>query len=421
MKQIIRYRFLLVLLVITGLLAGCGSSGKRMNKRVTLWRSDKIPYGTWYAYEHLQNIFPNATVLINKRSPDKYKTFTIKQNKTDDDNAIYDDKKITNIIIANRVIPDESEVAALLGMVAKGQNVFISGLRIGETLLDSLRLKTALYTSVYNVGDSLTLSVKNPETSDSLSFSYPGMALDNYFESLDTSITAILGKDKNGHANFVRFSYVGGGSLYIHLAPMAFTNFFLLHKNNKLYYDNVLSYLPQNTELVKWDDYFRYHESGNESGSPSNGGKGPFAALNWIISQPGLAAAFLLLLVLLVLIYLFESKRKQRIIPVIPPLKNASLDFVKTIGRLYFQRRDNKNLAQKMTVHFQDHVRSRYGIRNSLTDPEFEKRLNWKTGYDINAIKDLVYYMKMIQDEPTVSDEGLLELNRKLEHFYKYV
>jgi hypothetical protein len=409
-----------VLLAITGLLVSCGSSAKRMNKRVTLWRNDKIPYGTWYAYEHLGNIFPKATVLINKRSPDRYKTFTLKQNKTDYDNTVYDDRKITNIIIANRVVPDESEVLAILGMVAKGQNVFISGLRIGETLLDSLRLKTALYTSVYNISDSLTVSVKNPETSDSLSFSYPGMALDNYFESLDSSITTILGKDKYGRANFVRFSYVGGGSLYIHLAPMAFTNFFLLHKNNKQYYDNVLSYMPQNTELVKWDDYFRYHESGSEnSGSPNNG-KGPFAALSWIISQPALAAALGLLLILLIIIYLFESKRKQRIIPVIPPLKNASLDFVKTIGRLYFQRRDNKNLAQKMTVHFQDHVRSRYGIRNSFTDPEFEKRLAWKTGYDINAIKDLVYYMKMIQDGPAVSDEGLLELNRKLEHFYKY-
>jgi len=127
-----------------------------------------------------------------------------------------------------------------------------------------------------------------------------------------------------------------------------------------------------------------------------------------------------LLLLLMLIIYLFESKRKQRIIPVIQPLKNASVDFVKTIGRLYFQRHDNRNLAQKMTVHFQDHVRSKYGIRASLTDPEFEKRLVWKTGYDANATKDLLYYMNMLQDEPSITDEGLLELNRKLEHFYKH-
>jgi len=66
-------------------------------------------------------------------------------------------------------------------------------------------------------------------------------------------------------------------------------------------------------------------------------------------------------------------------------------------------------------------VRIRYGIRNSLTDPEFETRLAWKTGYDASAIKDLLYFMNMLQDEPAVSDNGLLELNSKLEHFYKYV
>jgi hypothetical protein len=170
---------------------------------------------------------------------------------------------------------------------------------------------------------------------------------------------------------------------------------------------------------VRWDDYFRYHKAGSEDGSDGKG-KGIFGASSWMGKQPGLAKAMWLLLILMLIIYLFESKRKQRAIPIIKPLTNASVDFVKTIGRLYFQRHDNKNLAQKMTVHFQDHVRGRYGIRAALTDPEFEKRLAWKTGYDLNAIKDLLYYMNMLQDEPDVSEEGLLELNRKLEHFYKY-
>src|SRR5581483_1659787 len=277
-------------------------------------------------------------------------------------------------------------------------------------LLDSLRLKTAFYTSYYNIRDSLTVSVNNPVTNDSLSYTYPGVAMDNYFVSLDTSITAILGRDKQGRANFVRFEYEGGGKLFIHLPPLALTNFFLLHKENKSYYDNVLSYLPKNTEEVRWDEYFRYHERGRDN--QSDNGQGLFGAFSWIMKQPPLAKALWLLLILLLIIYLFESKRKQRIIPEVLPLKNASVDFVKTIGWLYFQRRDNKNLAQKMIVHFQDHVRSKYGIRTSLTDPEFEKRLTWKTGYDANAIKDLLYHMNMLQDEPSVTDTGLLELNR---------
>ena len=413
---------MIVLVALTGLITSCGSGAKRMNKRVTLWRSDKIPYGTYYAYENLGEIFPGASVVINKRSPDRYKTFSLKnlKEKEEGDDVSYDDQKTTYIIVAGHVIPDNDEVAALLGMVSRGQHVFISSLRIGETLLDSLHLKTAYYTGAYNTNDSLTVSVNNPETNDSLSFSYPGMALDNYFVSVDSSITSILGRDKYGRPNFVRFTYEGGGDLFIHLAPVTFSNFFLLHKKNKAYYDNALSYLPQSSEVVRWDDYFRSHKAGSEDAGQDGKGKGLFGAGSWLGKQPGLAKAMWLLLVLILIIYLFESKRKQRAIPIIKPLTNASVDFVKTIGRLYFQRHDNKNLAQKMTVHFQDHVRSRYGIRAALNDPEFEKRLAWKTGYDINAIKDLLYYMNMLQDEYEVTDAGLLELNRKLEHFYKY-
>jgi hypothetical protein len=412
---------LILLLALAGMVASCGSGAKRLNKRVTLWRADKIPYGTYYAYENLHHIFPYASVVLNKKSPDRYRTFSLRTDKDDEDNSIaYDDQKTNYIIIANQVIPDENEVAALLNMVSKGQHVFISSLRISEALLDSLHLKTAFYTSAFNTDDSLTISVNNPVTNDSMSFTYPGYALDNYFVSVDSSITNILGKDKFGRANFVEFTYEGGGSLFIHLAPMAFTNFFLLHKSNKFYYDNALSYLPKNCDVVRWDDYFRYHTAGSSNSSGQNN-KSLFGAGSWLNKQPGLSKAMGLLMVLMLLIYLFESKRKQRIIPVIQPLKNASVDFVKTIGRLYFQRRDNKNLAQKMTVHFQDHVRSKYGIRVPLTDPEFEKRLAWKTGYDATALKEMVYFMNMLQDEHTVMDEALLELNQKLEHFYKHV
>lgn len=416
MKPIIPYRFLIALLLTAGLISSCGLNNKKLNKRVTLWRNDKIPYGTWFAYENLSSIFPDASIVINKRSPDRYKPVlqTIKEDYSDEDN-----RHTSYIVIANRVMPDENEVQAILGMVSRGQNVFISALSISETLLDSLKLKTALFTSFYNSRDSLTVSVNDPVSNDSVSYSYPGYSMDNYFVSMDSSITGIIGKDEMGRANFVRFNYDGGGSLFIHLAPMALTNFFLLHKENKGYYDNVLSYLPKNTEIVRWDDYFRYHEKGNDNQSGKSS-KGLLGAFSWISQQPALAKALGLLLILLLIIYLFESKRKQRIIPEIQPLTNASVDFVKTIGRLYFQRRDNKNLANKMMVHFLDHVRSKYSIRLPLSDPEFAKRLSWKTGYDVNSLTELLYNMNMLQDHSSVKDEDLLELNRKLEHFYKY-
>ena len=101
------------------------------------------------------------------------------------------------------------------------------------------------------------------------------------------------------------------------------------------------------------------------------------------------------------------------------PLRNASVDFVKTIGNLYYQRRDNKNLAGKMTAHFQDHVRNRYNIPTSRMDVDFEKRLSYKTGIDHQTIHDIVYQAKYLADQPSVSDGELLLFNQQLQNFYK--
>jgi hypothetical protein len=405
----------LLFLLLLSLMMACGK--KTMNDRVSLWRNDKIPYGCWYAYNELDYIFPNAEVVVNKLSPDRYRGYTPGDAVTYEDAAKYDDKKSAYMIITGDVVPDEEEVRALLSLAGSGKHVFISCMRMGPILLDSLRLKTAYSDSHYNFHDSLTVSVKNPLTSDSATYSYPGNSMDNFIIEMDENITKVLGRDGYGRPNFVRFDYEGGGSIFVHFAPLAFSNYFLLHNENKTYYDQALSFLPKDLEVVRWDDYFRYHEEGNERNK--NNSNSFIAFVKWVSGQHGLSTAFWLLLLLFALIYLFESKRKQRIIPEWPPLNNASLDFVKTIGRLYYQRRDNKNLAQKMTAHFLDHVRSRYNIRLSVNDEEFEKRLAWKAGHDPAAIRDLLYHIKYVQDEYTVTDEALMGLNARLENFYR--
>ncbi len=43
-------------------------------------------------------------------------------------------------------MPDEKETEGLIGLVSRGAKVFISSSSIDETLLDSLQLKTSLYT-----------------------------------------------------------------------------------------------------------------------------------------------------------------------------------------------------------------------------------------------------------------------------------
>jgi len=384
------------------------------DERVTLWRNDKIPYGTWYAHEHLARIFPGATVENVKTSPDPYQ----KSNGKDLYNSYSDNgNKKAYVIIANQVLPDSKEIEGLMNLVNQGSKVFISSSFIDEHLLDSLQLKASLYGGFMNGHDSMSLKVYDPVSWQETTYSYPGKAFDNYFNYVDSSITTVLGKDANGKANFVKIAYESGGAFYIHLAPMGFTNFFLLHKDNKAYYDQVLSWIPRNIEEVYWDDYFRNSAYGE--GKDGGGAKSGFKAWGWLMKQPSLAWFSFLLLLLLLIIYLFESKRKQRIIPPVAPLRNSSLDFVKTIGRMYFQRKDNKDLTHKMVTHFLTYVRNRYNMRTTVLDDDFVQRLAFKSGYDQSAVRSLVYALQYAQDSPAVTDQVLLELNHKLETFYQ--
>ena len=386
-----RWLFPLLLLALPSCHAG---RTKTLNRRITLWRKDKIPYGGYTAYESLKDIFPNADITINNKSP---AAFTQVKGKR------------TYIIIVPAMLPDASEMNGLLNFVGQGNTVFISAFQFGDSLIHSVNIKPA-HRSHFNMEmDSLQLSVHSPISNDSLTFAYPGDAYDDYARSMDSQYTTILGRDARGRPDFVRFNYKGGGALYLHFAPMAFTNFFLLHKDNMTYYDDVLSYLPASAGEVIWDEYFRYDE------------KKQFSAFRYIFSIPALRWAFWLLMLLFLLIYLFESKRRQRLVPVITGLRNTSLDFVRTIGRLYFQRRDNHNLALKMAAHFQDHVRTRYNLPAATLDDEFVSRLSWKTGLSREYLVEIVGAINGLQDQTAMTDDMLLEFNLKMNGFYKQI
>jgi hypothetical protein len=267
-----------------------------------------------------------------------------------------------------------------------------------------LNLKTT-QGNFYNSADTLRIKLRDPAGSSMLEFEYPGDSYSNSISELDSQYVSVLGVNELNSANFVKFSYRGGGAIYLHFAPMAFTNFFLLYKNNHSYYEDAFSYIPGSVTEVKWDDYFRQvHTNG-------------FTSLKFILSNPAFRWAFWLLLFLFLMIYLFESKRKQRVIQIISPLRNTSADFVKTVGRLYYQRRDNLNLAQKIVSHFFGYIRSKYNLQTTSIDSEFAEKLAYKSGHDKSEITDMLNGITLVLQQKSLSDEGLISLNRKIEAF----
>jgi hypothetical protein len=363
------------------------SSHKLLDERVSLWRIDKIPYGTKYTYDNLPFIFPDADIRTSSRFP------VLFQNENTDDTSR------ALIIVGPEFVPEPEEMNAIIRFASSGKNqVFISALNFGDTVMSILHLR--LKENLYSLEDSSGVSLKDPVQDEWVKYFYPGYTNESFFEEIDTGHTTILGKDNMGRPDFIRLSYAKGGAIYIHLNPFAFTNFFLLHNKNKSYYDIALSYLPKQTAVVEWSDYFRYRRQ-----------KAAFSSLRFILSKRSLKWAFWLTIILFLLMFLIETKRKQRPIIEIPDLRNASEDFVKTVGRLYFQHKNNQNLAIKMIAAYLENIRSTYNLSTSLLNDEFSFKLSIRSGRPADEIKRMVHLIHEARLKPDLTDRELMDLH----------
>jgi hypothetical protein len=112
----------------------------------------------------------------------------------------------------------------------------------------------------------------------------------------------------------------------------------------------------------------------------------------------------------------FEARRKQRAIPIIKPLANASLEFAGTIGTLYFQRGDHKNIAEKRIHFFYDYVRTHFFLSGREID--FVDKLSLKALKPLVEVEALVNSIIACQQANSISVSQLTDLNKKIESFY---
>ena len=128
--------------------------------------------------------------------------------------------------------------------------------------------------------------------------------------------------------------------------------------------------------------------------------------------------AYFLALACLALFAVFTGKRRQLIIPVINPPKNASLEFVKTIGNMYYRKGDHANMAGKLVQHFWFYVRERFGIASGqVKEDELLGIVALKTGMTEEDFRALQYQISDLDGKWTAN--RLMDLNSKLEDFYE--
>ena len=381
---------------------------REFDPRITLSRRDKIPYGSYVAFESLASLFPNAKIQVNKLQPDYWDTLSQYR------------KNQALIIIGRSFLPAEYEMNDLKRFVENGNTVFISAASFSSFAQEALGIATPeVFQLLYNFGlnnlaDSFYLNLDKPPFQIERDFILPGRRFETYLSSWDRTTTTLLGDGAYKEPNFINVRY-GKGNFFVHVNPLVFTNYFILHKNNYQYFSQVMSVIPSNTELVVWDEYFpRKRHVYNYNNDDSSKG-----ALSGMLKHQSFRTAFWITLLFLLLYALQEMRRKQRFVPAFVKPKNDSLDFVKTIGRLYYEKKDHTNLARKMAAYFLEHVRNQYKIPTGRLDENFVKLLHLKSGYDESELQNIISFIKKL-DVAKINENKLADFYKQLESFYQF-
>lgn len=408
MKNYLPYILVVLVLGAASILVFTGKNEKRrvLDERLSLRKGDKIPYGTFVAYENLKELFPEASISSSRKEPGYW-----------DSLSMYDHRQAL-IIVSPQFLATEYELNKLVSFAGAGNDVFISTSLISEEANEFFRCGVNQF-EIYAMllmhlpqPDTLKVSLSNPPFNRSFSYEYPGKRYTSHFNSYDTSITTVLGMGEEGSPNFIHLR-TGSGNIYLHLAPMTFTNYFLLRDKNIRYYEDMLSVIPSSTRRILWDEYFLL----KKSNSP-NDKKGWFRAF---MEHEALRWAMLTALATLLIYALMEMRRKQRIIPRMPKPRNDSLDFVKTIGRLYYDKGDHKNLCRKMASYFLEHVRNRYKLSTSTLNDEFAQQVKYKSGVEGEEVANIVRFIRELDMVDRVSNAQLAYFHKQLESFYSKI
>lgn len=355
----------------------------------TLSSKDKIPFGSYVLASQVKDIFPGAKI-ITYRQP-VY-------------NVIAEDsiKQASYIIISQGIGLSKPDYTQLIKYIKAGNDVFISAEQFGDLLETKLEIRTGADFKLNHA--NAEVNFLNPSLNSKKHISIDKGVGNYYFAKFDTLHAIVLGENADHKANLIKYTF-GKGNLYLCANPKFFSNYSMLKPDGAEYAATALSFLKSSRQIIL-DEYYTQGDAGEDT------------PMRVFLSNTALEWAYYIALFSLAIFVLYEIKRRQRIIPVIEPLSNSTLDFVNVVGRVYYEKRNNANIAQKKILYLLTWLRDEYQVKTNKLDDEFIEKLTGKLGLKKAFTVDLVDYIKYISVQTQVNDRELIELNKLIEKFY---
>ena len=364
-------------------------------------RDDARPYGSHVLFESLPALFPEADP-VRAVSTTPYQWLQQGGEAASESPSAY-------LFVASQLRLDPSGARAVLDYVAQGNVAFLAAQRYDGPLADSLGLDTGLTFGTGRVAEMVMDSVMTRLHLTAANRPRPvpvrSDAVHHTFSAVDTARTAVLGTTAEGRPTLVRTDW-GEGHLILSTTPRVFTNYYALRPKSEPYVWGALSHLPADLEAIWWD---AHHKPG--AVREQN-------IMRVVLGHPALRTAYWLLLAGTLLFVLTRGRRRQRAVPVVEPPRNRTLDFVRHVGQLYYERGQAIELARKKIDHFQAFVRRRLDLPAGPPTDDWIDRVARRAGVPRGDVVAVAEMMEAVQHQDAVSNADLKRLDDRLDAFY---
>lgn len=212
-----------------------------------------------------------------------------------------------------------------------------------------------------------------------------------------------------GHANRSHSIYQiwsqEDGEMHFYCLPLLFSNQAALQPDYRQHFNLIFkNFKPHQI----WLDHMSWH-AGDEAESES--------PLQYILSEKSLRTAYYLLIAGILLYLIFNSKRRQRIIPPVEINPNTTMEYVQTVSSLYLSQDNHVPVINYLREGFYHEIRRRYFLDRFQSN--LAEQLAKKSQVDLLLVKDLLEELEKSKKYPSVRPTYPVVIYQKINNFFK--
>lgn len=394
MSKLQKITLILFLIVIGGLVYVEATKPPPLNWFPSYNKLDKVPLGNFIIYDHLKSHFKEK--IIDSDLPP---FVNLREN----------DPEGTYLFINDGLFFDDEELNNLLGWTNSGNTLFLSANRYSRNLLDTLGIEIKSFLLIDRFSTEPQINLVNNNLKADKPYHIPQDFGISYFSIIDTLSHIVLGiaqpyEEDNimnkARPNFLKIPF-GEGSIFMYNQPEIFSNYFLVNPKNTTLTENILSYINTG-KTIHWDNYYK------------TGRRFDVSPLKILLSTKTLKWAYYFILIGVLLFVIFEGKRKQLPLPIIPKLSNKTYEYTQTIASIYLDKKDNKEIATKLIAGLLEFIRLKLRVQTEHLNTRFFEEVASRSNHTTEEVMDVFNDMKITQNRKEIT-------NIELENFYNKI